>query len=309
MSFFDDILNKAKGFLDGFKNSAPMNDRESKEEKKVSKENNVPKAPPAAPKKTLKERLFEEQDKIGKIKDCPHGKCYSDGCNFFHTCDITVSCSEKKKNGRYEDLFLPDLEKYIGYFCYWTNNNDLSIDNKYYTTSNKAKACIEIFLDYLINTLAPGKEFLKETFFNAIKFAGVKNSNMINMLATVGKADVDESVLSNIDYLLEALKDKNQGLDSTYPFWGDRPTKKYAFIFEPSLYERDYQDFKYTVNVFLICMDPCEIEKFLVDTSVVDISCFYDENGKIKPAGLDRVPGDTIYQLIESWSKDNEISK
>lgn len=220
MSFFDDILNKAKGFLDGFKNSAPMNDRESKEEKKVSKENNVPKATPAAPKKTLKERLFEEQDKIGKIKDCPHGKCYSDGCNFFHTCDITVSCSEKKKNGRYEDLFLPDLEKYIGYFCYWINNNDLSIDNKYFTTSNKAKACIEIFLDYLINTLAPGKEFLKETFYDAIKFGGVKNCNMINMLATVGKADVDESVLSNIHYLLEALKDKNQGLDTTYPFWG-----------------------------------------------------------------------------------------
>ena len=306
MSFFDDILNKAKGFLDGFKNSAPMNDRESKEEKKVSKENNVAKAPPAAPQKTLKERLFEEQDKIGKIKDCPHGKCYSDGLHFFHTCDITVSCSEKKKNGRYEDLFLPDLEKYIGYFCYWINNNDISSDNKYFTTSNKAKACIEIFLDYLINTLAPGKEFLKDTFYDAIKYAGVKNSNMINMLATVGKADVDESVLSNIDYLLEALKDKNQGLDTTYPFWGDRPTKKYAFIFEPSLYERDYQDFQYTVEAFLALLDSSETSKSTSDTPDVVISCLYDENGRIKPAGVDRVPGDTIYQLIENPLKDNQ---
>lgn len=78
----------------------------------------------------------------------------------------------------------------------------------------------------------------------------------------------------------------------------------------PTLYDRNDREFQYTVNAFHLFSDPKRYKAYLKDsekTAQVDISQFMSGN-TVKPAGLDGSPGDTIFNVIEDWAKDNEYS-
>ncbi len=84
---------------------------------------------------------------------------------------------------------------------------------------------------------------------------------------------------------------------------------------EESLFNRTPQEFEYTVNAFELVDDPQEIKKYFKDTTYISVDQFYDETGKIKPAGNSSTAKDidTIYGTIEQWSvgengADNDIT-
>ena len=76
------------------------------------------------------------------------------------------------------------------------------------------------------------------------------------------------------------------------------------WLYNPSLYESDR--LTYIVNAFIMFSDQKYLKTHLLDTSVVDLKCFYNEDGTIKEAGNADTDGDTIYNTIEKWCKDNE---
>ena len=78
-------------------------------------------------------------------------------------------------------------------------------------------------------------------------------------------------------------------------------------LLNPSLYSRKFDEFQYTLNAFHIMSDPKKAGCYLKDTSVADVSEFMSGN-EIKPAGLNGEEGDTIFNVIERWAKDNEYS-
>lgn len=81
-------------------------------------------------------------------------------------------------------------------------------------------------------------------------------------------------------------------------------------LFNPTLWSRSLEDFRYTLNAFNVFSQPRLYKAYLKDTektAQVSISQFM--NGKvIKDAGQDGRNGDTIYNQIEEWAKDNEYS-
>jgi hypothetical protein len=84
-------------------------------------------------------------------------------------------------------------------------------------------------------------------------------------------------------------------------------------LLNPSLYNRGEKDFKYTVNVFHMMTNPSQAGSYIKDTSVINLKEFM-ENGTdnfmtdvVKP-GLTGNGGDTIFNVVERWAKDNEFS-
>ena len=71
-----------------------------------------------------------------------------------------------------------------------------------------------------------------------------------------------------------------------------------------SLYNRSDKEFQYTLNVFNLLSNPSTASNYLKNTDVINLEELIDGN-TIKPAGLDRKPGDTIYNKIEKWAQDN----
>jgi hypothetical protein len=82
----------------------------------------------------------------------------------------------------------------------------------------------------------------------------------------------------------------------------------------PSLYDRSDREFQYTLNAFYMMSDIRRAAVYIKDTSEVDTKEFLidgtnEATATIKPAGLtSNRNGDTIYNVIEKWTKDNEYS-
>ena len=81
-------------------------------------------------------------------------------------------------------------------------------------------------------------------------------------------------------------------------------------LYNESLWGRSLEDFRYTLNAFNMFSQPSLYKSYLKDTDKnVKVSISQFMNGdKIKPAGIDGSSGDTIYNQIEEWSKDNEYT-
>lgn len=81
-------------------------------------------------------------------------------------------------------------------------------------------------------------------------------------------------------------------------------------LYNESLWSRSLEDFRYTLNAFNMFSQPSLYKSYLKDTNKnvkVSISQFINGD-EIKPAGIDGRPGDTIYNQIEEWAKDNEYT-
>ena len=105
--------------------------------------------------------------------------------------------------------------------------------------------------------------------------------------------DLFDDYYEKIDYIWNSFKNKK--LDISLPW-----------IYNSSLYNRSFEEFKYTTNVLNMCGQESFLSSYFSDTSVVDINEFFDENGNIKESGLDEREGDTIFNIIERWSQNNE---
>lgn len=92
-----------------------------------------------------------------------------------------------------------------------------------------------------------------------------------------------------------------------------RNSKLYDFdkewFYKRSLYNRPLDDFKYTVNAFNTASDKTKLRNYFRDTSKIDINEFYTPSGEIKPAGRNGAEGDTIWNVIENWGKDNTFEE
>jgi len=77
----------------------------------------------------------------------------------------------------------------------------------------------------------------------------------------------------------------------------------HSYLTDKRLYERNPQEFQYTVNVFETVLDPSRLTRYFKDTSKISVDQLYDK-GIIKPAGNESTADnlDTIFGTVESWS-------
>lgn len=79
------------------------------------------------------------------------------------------------------------------------------------------------------------------------------------------------------------------------------------YLTKESLYDRNENDFIYTVKLFDIVNDRSKISKYFKDTTHINESELYsDANGnEIKPVGKEGDDTDTLYGTVEFWSGEN----
>ena len=82
------------------------------------------------------------------------------------------------------------------------------------------------------------------------------------------------------------------------------------YLFEPSLYQRNKDDFDFTVRAFELLRNPTLAKKYFKDISVLNKEELFT-NGKIKPVGTnkDLSNPNTLRGLFEIWSTGNDAGK
>lgn len=126
-----------------------------------------------------------------------------------------------------------------------------------------------------------------------------KSNDFLDFVLKLDIKMTAKSYLPQMTYVYNSYKNNNIDL------------KNCEVLFNPTLYRgRNINEFRYTLNCF--CLLPKQAGNYLKDTSKVNLTMFL-KGGKdlatspIKAAGIDGREGDTIFNVIEEWAKDNEI--
>lgn len=127
-----------------------------------------------------------------------------------------------------------------------------------------------------------------------------RKNPFLNLVTTMNISMPTTKSLPNMEYVYAAFKSKK--LDMNMPV-----------LKNPSLYQRNLKDFKYTVNAFWMMSDKKNAKKYLKNTDNVNVQEFLLDGtdvtkSTIKEAGIDGREGDTIFNVIEGWAKGNEYS-
>lgn len=131
-----------------------------------------------------------------------------------------------------------------------------------------------------------------------------KKNLFLNFIANMPVPFSDRKSKPKMQYIYDSFK--NNKLKIT-----DRILSQ--VLYNPSLYDRSDKEFRYTLNAFNIMSQPKKAGAYLKNTENVDITKFLMsgndfQKSTIKPGGSDGKEGDTIFNVIEGWAKDNEYS-
>ena len=216
---------------------------------------------------------------------CEHGKCYIFEDKLCCNCDDAISCDKKVKFGSDKRLEPELVDFYKAYDEY------LKMKNKI-TESAQKKA--EAAGGHFIRAYQPKLAFAKAHVFGYIAKYGLDNERT-RFVKNMQKVDLPSDYKQKLEFVWN--KYLNQELDISS-----------EWLCKTSLYKRSYREFQYTVNALTTFSNEERIAYYLKDSSVVEFNEFYDENGEIKPAGIDGCDGDTIYNMIEIWAANNEYT-
>lgn len=269
---------------------------------------------PKAPKGVDPDLPIDEQIKqAGKmcrlLPNCPYGKCYKvPNSGFYCTCGDSQQCKIKERYRIPKFHFSMEyLDEFIELYCVAKSSTDFIKDydvTKYFNPNGVLKeSALSSFVAYMVGLLTPDYEFSKQFFREAISCGLVSfDDDPCQYYIDIPQAIVKgasskenaEKYGNDLFEIMEnaSVEDRNSGAAPW--FWHD-------YLREPSLYDRDYDDFIYTLVAFSTLSSEEFVNANLKDPSVVDLKQFYDSEGRIKPAGRNGEPGDTIYRTQAKW--------
>ena len=200
----------------------------------------------------------------------------------FCTCDHS-SCCDKK-----EDYDLGNL----------ADDNLLpAIKARAFGIKNKKDGYNIKAAEVVLDTYAPSMKNRRivEMMAKSIDCFGVNESKIVRYFIKLHKANFEFKMERMLEYIkvLEMLNGAH-GVEVEEAEW----------LANDTLYTKE--ELTYITRVLLSFSDKKWVEKHLIDTSVVNLSEFVDENGCIKDAGTDGRDGDTIYNIVDKWCNGNE---
>lgn len=163
--------------------------------------------------------------------------------------------------------------------------------------------------NFLAKHILPQPKFrdlfgIRPIIIHSIMIAGLdpKRNKFLDFICNIPFKMTDSKIYKEkMQYLYESYNNKRIDIKSTALI---------PILYNESLWKRSLEDFRYTLNAFNMFSQPRLYKAYLKDTDKtkrVTINAFM--NGKeIKDAGIDGKAGDTIYNQIEEWAKDNEYT-
>lgn len=238
---------------------------------------------------TNEAKISPEQEKAERISKvllptCEKGDCLWNVSNFYFTCPVDCECERKKytKKDWGGEIASP---KFWPYMKRLEKLEEYDYDGK-----------IEIYEDFMKEFLPQYGEGMWGIADLVISFGFERKLNpLIDIMFALSKMPEKDSIIDKLEFLHRECS--NETLEHK------------AFVNE-SLYDRDMEDFEYTVKVLNVVLNQEKLEEFLIDTSVASVEQLFDADGKIKPAGMGGPQagfyGDTIYNTVETWSGEND---
>lgn len=250
----------------------------------------------------------EEAEKRILVPDCEHGDCvvmpdlfigYGASC-FYTTCN-KEQCPKycEHKNHIYTAVDARMLRYFKQY-------------QKWYEEPDLYKNHIPYPLEEMVKDLFPNLASASDAIIRICNYWRLDKDNYLLKLARElhdcgVKFTEEDDLQSKLDYLCEVARKDDLTIFAFYP-----REKVMELFYNPSLYKREFEDFKYTVFICLVVSHSQKLQEYFSDITLIDHQELLDEEGNIKPAGrLEKsLSTDTIHGVVEEWTrlygKDNE---
>ena len=243
--------------------------------------------------------------------DCDLGKgdcCWHED-KFYCTCGSDVDCPRKKyiKASQYGNIHAPEHWPYIKVLAA-TTRFKYGEDSYYsYVNSYDAKwgEFISVFFKrFLPNTIASSDSDMRN-------LEGYEASSEYDNLYNHGLGD--DNPLMAILYAINEKTDGQVKMSLPKLVWLEKQygiDMRQDFLKNPSLYNRSLRDMVYTARILDTVSNPEKLSKYFKDSGKVEVDQLYNADGTIKDAGVGGPKnghyGDVIYNIVASWSEEEE---
>ena len=250
-------------------------------------------------KQIVEEKVAEKEVKETKPKAppkpaCEYGECVVCPCTMgkelFYTCEASVKCDKKAKY-KAGDLWDRDMLPVVKAYTALKN---------YRGDWNAHEAAKRKLANAMINTYVPAlKKYDFTTYVSEwVEYAGLgKNNPLLCYFVNLKRRNFEFKEDKKDAYITVAKivnKEYNWCIDLEKADW----------LYNPSLYDSD--ELTYVTKAFMRFSNTEYLKTHILDTSVIDLNEFYNEDGTIKTGGSDGRDGDTIYNIVERWCDGNE---
>lgn len=221
---------------------------------------------------------------------CELGDCvvFEDllGEKLYCTCDSNASCSKKRAHDigeLWDDKLLPIMKAYV---------SAQNIDDY-----DKRRTALRKVAELILITYAPTLNISKviDAVFQVVDINGIVNAPVVKYLANAQKHNFVFELEKVERYItvINMLNREGYRINIDAADW----------LHNASLYES--KNLTYVLRMFITFSDKKFVKTHFLDDSVIDLKRFYNEDGTIKDAGDATTEGDTIYNIVEEWGKDN----
>ena len=235
------------------------------------------------------------------IPECPHGECGIYYYHLYHSCEKSTPCPKMLKREYYNDMHTVSDNRIFDFIMRYVRAEE----SQHFTEK-------EHILDEYVSTLLPNLSEISECLTEGVLISEGMDPDESLFLTFLfemnNKCVATENFSPNINQLYDYYqktriaigaedKDRKERVDRllVYPS---------VLLRDPSLFERDTEDFKYSYARIDAFCSPDFLAKFFKDVSLVTVDLLFDKNGNLKPAGIGGAEigetGDTIWNTLES---------
>ena len=263
----------------------------------------IDEAPPAPIQETPKHNSAEGKNEKPEITKavpekpaCQYGECCEYDIYLYHTCDKSVTCPKGLKKQYYSRLRTPKDDRIFGFIKQFAK---LGPKDPY-----EKKA---ILRDRYVSTFFPNLKPLR------VFIMGILEIN----------ETYDPEISPFIKFLFE-LNEKNVSypnlagnVETLYKIYSEQKYKERGYVIEklfdtpspllrdPTLFARDNEDFRCSYGALEMFSDKAALTEYFKGPPQVNIDMLFDENGKLKPAGIGGPeigePEDGIWNLLQQF--------
>lgn len=218
-----------------------------------------------------------QKDAATKKPACLYGECCEYNIYLYHTCDKSVTCPNGLKKQYYGRLKTPGDDRVFGFIKQFAK---LGPKDSYEKEA--------ILRDRYVSTFFPNLKPLR------VFIMGILEIN----------ETYDPEISPFIKFLFE-LNEKNvsypnlaANVETLYKIYSEQKYKERGYVIEklfdtpspllrdPTLFARDNEEFRYSYGALEMFSDKAALTEYFKGPPQVNIDMLFDENGKLKPAGI-----------------------
>lgn len=240
------------------------------------------------------------------IPECNNGECGVYEYRLYHSCEKSAQCPKMLKKKYYNAMRTVSDKKIFDFIIRYAK------DEKTYDYKDKERIPGE-YSDAVFPNLSEIKRFIVNVVL-PFESMDPNESLFIKFLLEMNdKCVAKESYGPNLNRLYEAYRQTRVPISAEDKAKTERVDRLLTYpsvlLRDPTLFERDAEDFKYSYDcIDAFCSPDFLTEKFK-DISLVTVDMLFDKNGRLKPAGIGGAEigetGDTIWNTVEKLCRNS----